>query len=500
MNLVCIYFIHQNKLKKDHLLFKSIHNINYKFFSKLLFLSWLCFAPTLALHPQEAGRYDHYVINDTDLIKPSEYALRRQKALDYLDSGMALFLESSKEKVRSNDVNFDFKQNNNLYYLTGINEIGVSFILFKNAFHLKNGDSTYEILFVKDRDKYSDLWINKRMGVDVAKKISKIKVVLEDIELQSVLDSILPKTKTLLYSDWGYNILMDVISRNQSNWVKDNLIKIKTKYPNLSIINNNQLFSVLRVIKSESEIKLMQKAIDISVEAHLETIKNAKLGMYEYELEAIMESVFHKRGSESPAYPSIIGSGENGCILHYTSSRRKILNQDLIVMDCGAEYHGYCADITRTIPINGRFSNEQKLIYDLVYKAQDSAIKLCRKGNQFKSPHFLAVEIISKGLKSLGIINNESEYGQYFMHGTSHYLGLDVHDVGSTKILLDEGMIITVEPGIYIANDSPCDKKWWNISVRIEDDILITKDNPIIMSEKLPRISTEIEKIMKKNL
>lgn len=465
---------------------------------KILIISFLLLSFSNSFS-QEAGVYEHYTIYDTDLIKPSEYAARRQQVLDYLDSSMVLFLKSADIKNRTNDLDYDYKQKNNLFYLTGVTEDESALIISKRPITLPSGEKTHEVLFVKERNQFSEIWTGKIMGEKVAKQITKINAVLSINDLDKVLDSALKPAKFLLFNDWSATTITEVLTGYQAFHVKENLAKLKIKYPNLGLLDPKKILDIMRVKKSHAEIELMQKAIDISVEAHLATWKIAKAGMYEYELEAEMEAVFHKRGAEFPAYSSIVGSGDNGCVLHYISSRKKTKPNELVVMDCGAEYHGYCADVTRTIPISGKFTKEQKLIYDLVLLAQDSAIKLCRKGVSFREPHSLAVSIISKGLKKLGIIKDEKEYGKYFMHGTSHFLGLDVHDVGDTKVPLDVGMVLTVEPGVYIAPNSPCDKKWWGIGVRIEDDILVTDGDPINMSVKLPRRTEEIEAVMKLN-
>ncbi|MFN6036884.1 MAG: M24B family metallopeptidase, partial [Bacteroidota bacterium] len=251
----------------------------------------------------------------------------------------------------------------------------------------------------------------------------------------------------------------------------------------------------LREIKTPEEMKLLRKAIDISVKGHLMLMENLKTGMKEYQAQALVEFGFRFNGAEFEGYPSILGGGENSCILHYISNRKKLQGKDLIVCDAGAEYHGYTADVTRTLPTDGNYSSEEKTIYNIVLQAQDAGIKACKKNNVFRAPHQAAVDVIKKKLFEAGVIKKEEDYIKYFFHGTSHYLGLDVHDAG-TNGRLKPGSVITVEPGIYIPEGSPCDKKWWNIGVRIEDDILITEGEPENLSGALPRKIEEIEKIM----
>lgn len=215
----------------------------------------------------------------------------------------------------------------------------------------------------------------------------------------------------------------------------------------------------------------------------------------EYQVQAAIQYEFMKRGAEACGYPSICGAGENTCILHYVTNRKPMDRNDLIVVDCGAEYHGYTADITRTLPANGKFSPEQKAIYDIVLEAQLAGIAKCKTGNEFRDPHKAAVAVVKKRLKELGIIQKEEDYVLYFFHGTSHYLGLDVHDAGMYGPL-QPGNVITVEPGIYIPAGSPCDPKWWNIGVRIEDDVLITSGEPENLSGSVPKTTADVEKMM----
>ena len=253
----------------------------------------------------------------------------------------------------------------------------------------------------------------------------------------------------------------------------------------------------LRQIKTEEEMKLLRKAIRISAQGQIEVMKAMKPEMSETEIQGIHEYVYKKYGSEYEGYPSIVGAGNNGCVLHYMENNKMTVEDELVLMDLGAEYHGYTADVTRTIPADGTFSREQKIIYDLVYEAQEAGIAAARVGNPFKASDKAAREVIVRGLIDLGIASNESEANRYFPHGTSHYLGLDVHDAG-LYASHQPNMVITVEPGIYIPEGSPCDEKWHGIAVRIEDDILITENGPVNLSAEAPRTSEAIEAMMKK--
>jgi Xaa-Pro aminopeptidase len=255
----------------------------------------------------------------------------------------------------------------------------------------------------------------------------------------------------------------------------------------------------LRTTKTEDEMEVLERAIDITEEAHREVMRQVQPGWAEYQIEALVEYTFKRNGSEFPGFPSIVGSGENSTILHYETNRRTTQPGDVVVIDIGAEFHGYTADVTRTIPLSGRYSPEQRAIYEIVYAAQEAGIEASRAGNDFRAPHQAAQRVLAEGLARLGLIANANDQAglrRFFMHGTSHYLGLDVHDVGNYGPLT-EGTVITVEPGIYIAASDDVDPKWWNIGVRIEDDVLITDGDPEILSAGAPRQIDEIEALMR---
>lgn len=277
--------------------------------------------------------------------------------------------------------------------------------------------------------------------------------------------------------------------------LKQQAIAVKPK-SNIDTRTLSTLMAGLRQIKTEEEMKLLTKAVRISAIGQREIMKAMHVNMSEIEIQGVHEFIYKKYGSEYEGYPSIVGAGENGCVLHYIENNKLKVENDLVLMDLGAEYHGYSADVTRTIPANGKFSEEQKAIYDLVYDAQEAGIEASRVGNSFRAPGRAASKVLTEGLLKLGIIKNANEVRRYFPHGTSHYLGLDVHDPGLYQDY-EANMVITVEPGIYIPEGSPCDEKWWGIAVRIEDDILITENGPVNLSGEAPRKSEDIEALMK---
>ncbi|GGG49712.1 aminopeptidase P family protein [Bizionia arctica] len=280
--------------------------------------------------------------------------------------------------------------------------------------------------------------------------------------------------------------------------LKNQVIKIEAETPksNLDIKTLTTIMGELRQIKTPEEMVLLTKAVRISAMGQREIMKAMHPGMSETEIQGIHEYVYKKYGSEYEGYPSIVGAGNNACVLHYIDNSKLKVENDLVLMDLGAEYHGYTADVTRTIPASGKFTTEQKIIYDLVYESQEAGIASAIVGNPHNSTDTACREVITKGLLKLGIIKSEEDSRKYFPHGTSHYIGLDVHDAGLYGPL-QANMVITVEPGIYIPDGSDCDEKWWGIGVRIEDDILITDNGPVNLSAEAPRKSEEIEKLMK---
>ena len=263
----------------------------------------------------------------------------------------------------------------------------------------------------------------------------------------------------------------------------------------IHFLSNN--LATLREIKTSEELVLLTKAVRISAIGQVEVMKAMKPHMSETELQGIHEFVYKKYGAEYEGYPSIVGAGNNGCILHYIENSKTKLGNELVLMDLGAEYRGFTADVTRTIPANGVFSKEQKAIYQIVYDAQEAGIAAYVIGESMATPNLLSKKIVNQGLFQLGIINSLDEKHPYYPHGTSHHIGLDVHDPGNYGNF-EENMVVTMEPGIYIPDGSNCDERWWGIGIRIEDDILVTKTGPVNLSAEAPRTIEEIEKMMAK--
>lgn len=436
---------------------------------------------------------------------------RREQLRALLSKNSVAVFFANPVRNRANDVDFVYHQDPNFYYLTGYKEPNSLLLIFKNEQTIA-GKTFNEVLFVQERNEYAEMWTGKRLGVEGVQDNLGFRVVYNGGEFKSY--------------EIDFSKFNKIIFKNFKNDVRDtrneadlfDLMKVFREKVSFDLINlqnptNDKIYNetkkridtqsldsfmaTLREVKTTEELKLLKKAINISAIGQLEMMKAMHPKMSETEAQGVHEFVYKKYGAEFEGYPSIVGAGNNGCILHYVDNNKTTIGENtLILMDLGAEYHGYTADVTRTIPSNGKFTTEQKLIYDLVYKAQVAGIAQAKVGNKFSATTTAARKVIDKGLADLGIITSEESYHNYFPHGATHHIGLDVHDItnyGKFK----ENMVITVEPGIYIPEGSSCDKKWWGIAVRIEDDILITKNGPINLSAMAPRKSEDIEKAMK---
>ncbi|CUU09226.1 Xaa-Pro aminopeptidase [Candidatus Kryptobacter tengchongensis] len=452
---------------------------------------------------------------DYDLLPPSFFKANREELMKQIGNEAIAIFYSNSLKTRSNDVEYRFKQDNNFFYLTGLEEPDAVLVLVPVGFApsvlklatratgkyydvtldtIKSDFKIREVLFLKERDSLREVWTGRTLGTKGAMEKLGIQLALPIEEFKNVIRSIIfsSRAKTIYFpypAGCFEGTLKDIIEVLESI--------VSSQRGRLQFADPSFILAKMRMVKKPEEIKLIQKAVDITVKAHRQVMMSCEPGMYEYEIQAIAEYVFTKLGAEYPAFPSIIASGENSVILHYSSNRKKISDGDLIVVDIGAEYHNYCADVTRTIPASGRFTPEQREVYEIVLKAQEETIKLVRPGVSFIDLQLKATEIIAEGLLKLGIIKDKNEARKYFMHGVTHHLGLDVHDVGVPGNL-EPGMVITIEPGIYIPAGADCDPKYWNIGVRIEDDILVTKDGYAVLSSGAPKTIDEIERLMKR--
>jgi len=409
------------------------------------------------------------------------------------DSTFVIVL-SAPLRTRENDVSYEYRQSSDLYYLSGTHEPSSALLLASRGIEA-DGLRVRELLFVPPRTEYSELWLGRRFGEEGAEALLGIPAVSNE-RFEEIVGSILTEPSANLYvlglpqGTEGPDALAEqaaVLSgylSHDSEW-KERSAQLRRH------LND------LRASKTDVELDLMQIAIDLTTEALREAMAAIESGMYEYEVEALIQYVFHRGGSEYPAFPSIVGSGENGVILHYETNRRRMEDGDLVLMDVGAEYHAYAADVTRTVPVNGTFSEEQRALYQLVLDAQEAGIQASRAGNPFDAPHRAALAVLEEGLRRLGLIAGSRTVRDFFPHNTSHYLGLSVHDVRPTDTTLAPGEVITVEPGVYVRPSDGVDPRWWNIGIRIEDDVLITDDEPLVLSADAPRTVEDIEALMR---
>ena len=434
---------------------------------------------------------------------PEAHEKRREKIFKKLGDAI-LVLTSNPISVMSNDVEYPYRQNSDLYYLTGFEEAESAAIFFIDQ---ENNKSTY-YLFVRPRDKEKETWTGKRYGVEGAKKYYGPTEAFVIDKFSEKLEELL-KQHTELIFNFGVDKEKDIEIINLLNKTRPSKWK---EGKGINIIKDvSEFVHPFRLIKDEHEISLIKKACEISAEAHIKAMESVKPGMWEYQLQTIIEHYFIMNGAKRAGYPTIVGSGENATILHYTENNHQIKDGDLVLIDAGAEYMYYNSDITRTFPANGEFSNPQKELYELVYKAQQEAFKEVKPGSSLISVHNVATKVLVEGMIELGLlegtvhenIDNET-YKEYYMHGTGHWLGIDVHDAGRRKypdgspVPLEPGMIFTVEPGIYVSPDSDAPEKYKGIGIRIEDDVLVTKDGLEILTTKVPSKLEKIEELIQK--
>lgn len=433
-------------------------------------------------------------ISEDDHIRAEVYQQRRGRLMSTWDSTMIAVLSSGVVKTRIADVPYRFRVENDFYYLTGC-EAPDTYLILVPGGTIVNDQKVKEILFMPAQ---SSIW---RMDLTNKKDnltFPGLQVTLPSDQFTDYLKKLLTEAKTLNISGWPIDgFLFDPLSGKKYFLEREGKKALTEKYPRLQIKSIGSQISAMRQIKSPEELVLLQHAIDITCAAYREASRSSESGMYEYELQAAIEYVFTRMGAEENGFSCIIGSGPNSLILHYDDNRRQMEKGDLVVMDIGAEYHGYCADLTRTIPVNGAFNTEQRQIYQIVYDANQVAIKEVKPDVPVKVLDKSALRVVAEGLLKLGIIKQEAEAKQYLPHGISHPIGLQAHDVDSGEPLRI-GEVITIEPGIYIpAGNKDVDKKYWNIGIRIEDDVLVTETGCKVLTEKAPRSITDIEKMMK---
>lgn len=416
-----------------------------------------------------------------------EFGERRTRVFTQMQPNSALLLFSEIEKRRNNDCTYPFRQDSYFWYLTGFNEPNAALLL------LKTEQAEKAILFLRPRDPLLETWNGRRLGVERAPQQLNVNEAYSIEEFVTVLPKIL-KTLTALYyvpeiHTWGDKL----VTESAVSFSK--------------ILDWRPMLSEMRLIKSTNEIRLMQQAGQITALGHIKAMQTTRPNRFEYEIESDILHEFNRHCARFPSYNSIIAGGNNACILHYTENDRPLNDGDLVLIDAGCEFAMYAGDITRTFPVNGKFSQPQREIYELVLKAQKRAIELLVPGNSIKQANDEVIRIKTQGLVDLGILKGDVDtlieqqaYRQFYMHGLGHWLGLDVHDVGSygqdKQRILEIGMVITVEPGIYISEDADVPEQYKGIGVRIEDNLLMTEYGNKILTSAAPKEIADIENLM----
>lgn len=436
------------------------------------------------------------------MLPMKEFAARRQQLMRQLGNKAIVILPAAKEVSRNGDAVYPFRQNSDFYYLTGFEEPDAVLVLAPGR-----SDGQY-ILFNRVRDKDREIWDGPRVGQENACKVYLADQAFPIEQVSALLPALLQDRSSIHYPIGAYayfdQLIIDALNSSRAK------IRGGYEFPE-ALVDITPSLHEMRLFKSKNEIAAIKKAVDISAEAHLAVMQKCKPGLYEYELEAEFVYRCMQQDARQTAYNSIVGAGKNSCVLHYISNQDKIVDGDLVLIDAGAEYKNYAADITRTIPANGKFNKEQRAIYELVLASQIAAIKTIKPGVSFLAAQSAIVEVLTQGLLDLGLLHGKyahlletQAYLPFYMHRSGHWLGLDVHDAGRYRINnqwrpLEPGMVLTIEPGLYIDSTHAVDKRWLNIGVRIEDDVVVTEDGCEILSKEIPKTVTEIENIMQKN-
>ena len=433
----------------------------------------------------------------------ARYRRRRRALLRAMGPGSLAVLPAAKEVVRNRDVHHPYRQDSDFWYLTGFAEPEAILVLVPGR---KEGE---QILFCRPRDEEKELWDGPRAGVEGARAHYGADEAHPIEEADELLPKLLENRERIFYP-----LARDPeLDLRVMEWLHE--VRGKTRSgvrAPFELVSSDRLLHEQRLIKDAAEIRIMRKAASISVAAHRRVMRACRPGRWEYELEADFVHACAERGGRFQSYPPIVGSGANACVLHYVDNRHQLRDGDLVLIDAGCEYAGYASDITRTFPVNGRFSPPQRELYELVLAAQRAAIAKAVPGNRWDAPHKAAVRTLTKGLVELGILEGtkkevptlvkEEKYKPFYVHRTGHWLGMDVHDVGEYRVdgkwrRLQPGMVLTVEPGLYIpAERKEAPKRYRNIGIRIEDDLLITERGSEILSAEAPRTVEEIESWM----
>lgn len=430
-----------------------------------------------------------------------DFQQRRTRLAQKMGANSIMVIATSPVAYRNRDADYKFRADSSFFYLTGFAEPEAVAVIetFESV-----DDYSYS-LFCRERNREMEIWNGYRAGIDGAiEDYEADEAYAIDLLDEEIVEKLLNKNS--LYYRIGHQADFDA---KVSQWLKKADAQQRKGHGSpAQVIQLDRILDEMRLIKSAQEIELMQIASNISAKAHTRAMQHVRPGMMEYALEAELNYIFGQHGCV-PSYNSIVGGGANGCILHYVENNQVLKDGDLVLIDAACEYELYASDITRTFPVNGKFSAEQKALYEVVLASQYAAIDAVRIGNSYREPHEVAVKILTEGLLDLGLLKGElselietEAYHQFYMHGTGHWLGMDVHDVGAYKVdgdwrTYEDGMVVTVEPGLYIApDDETVDEKWRGIGIRIEDDVVATAQGPRVLTADVVKNIDDIEHLM----
>ena len=434
------------------------------------------------------------------MFDPAVFAARRDAYMKALGPDAVAVVRSLPERLRNGDAFHPFRQLSDLHYLTGFVEPDTTLILRPGA------DADRVVMFVRPRDPEMEIWDGKRAGIDGAKAQYGADVAYPAAEMPAKLIELIANHEELHYclglDDEMDRLITSTISRLRKT-------EKRGKRPPRAVVDPRAALHELRLHKRPEELAVLRKAADISVEAHVAAMRAGKPGVFEHELEALINYTFRRRGGQGPGYATIVGAGENATILHYIENRCAIAEGDLVLVDAGCEYDHYTADITRTWPASGRFTPVQRRVYEVVLACQTEAIEMVKPGITLDDIHNHCVKRLTEGMIALGLLAGSADdriadqsYRKFYMHGTSHWLGMDVHDVGAYSRAgkarpLEPGMVLTVEPGLYIAPDADAPPELRGIGIRIEDDVLVTEHGHEVLTAACPKTIDDIEAVNK---
>ena len=433
-------------------------------------------------------------------MKPTEYTRRRKQLMQLMGPGSIAIIPAAPEKIRNADTHYPYRQDSDFRYLTGFPEPEAVAVLIPGR---KHGEF---VLFCRERDPLMETWNGRRAGQQGAVDAYGADDAFPIADIDEILPGMLEQVDRVFYTMGNH----PEFDHRLIGWVNHLRAQVRTgTHTPAEFVSLEHLLHDMRLVKSRAEIATMRRAAQISAGAHKRAMRACRPGLNEYEIEAELLHEFHRNGGV-PAYTSIIGGGANACILHYVENNASLNDGDLLLIDAGTELDGYASDITRTFPVGGAYSDAQRAVYDVVLKAQLAAIDQVRAGNHWNDPHDAAVKALTQGLVKLGLLKGsvpqlirDGAYRKFYMHRTGHWIGMDVHDVGDYKIddqwrVLEPGMVLTIEPGLYIAPGTKgVAKKWWGIGIRIEDDVLVTRGEPDVLSADVPKDPDAIEALMR---